>query len=77
MNVLIEPDGTISTLYDERLDLGSLGELTLTRASHVDPDLRGYWWACLIAGPTLGPFPNRSMALAAEVDWLNRHRLGG
>lgn len=77
MNVLIEPDGTVTTLYDERLDLSSLGELTLTRASHVDPDHEGQWWARLIEGPTLGPFPNRSAALAAEVDWLNRHRLGG
>lgn len=77
MNVLIEPDGTISALYDERLDLHALGSLTLTRASHVDPDPEGLRWAHLIQGPTLGPFPDRSTALAAEVDWLNRHRLGG
>ncbi len=77
MNVLIEPDGTVTTLYDERLDLQALGSLTLTRASHVDPDSQGQWWAQLIQGPTLGPFPTRSAALAAEVAWLNRHRLGG
>jgi hypothetical protein len=77
MNVLIESDGTVTTLYDERLDLQALGALKLTRASHVDPDSEGQWWAQLIQGPTLGPFPNRSAALAAEVDWLNRHRLGG
>ncbi len=77
MNVLIDPDGTVTTLYDERLDLKALGDLTLTRVSHVDPDSHGKWWARLIAGPTLGPFPNRSAALAAEVAWLNRHRLGG
>lgn len=77
MNVLIEPDGTVTTLYDERFDLQALGKLTLTRASHVDPDPQGQWWARLIHGPTLGPFHNRSGALAAEVDWLNRHRLGG
>jgi len=27
------------------------------------------------AGPTLGPFASRSAALAAEVDWLDRHWL--
>ncbi len=77
MNVLIEPDGTTTTLYDERLDLQALGALTLTRASHVDSDSEGHWWAHLIEGPTLGPFPTRSAALAAEVDWLNLHCLGG
>lgn len=77
MNVLIEPDGTVTALYDEWLDLQAVGSLTLTRASHVDPDSEGQWWARLIAGPTLGPFPTRTAALAAEVDWLNRHRLGG
>ena len=38
------------------------------RASHVEPDADGRWWADLspVAGPRLGPFEVRSAALDAE-----------
>ena len=75
MNLLIDPQGNIITLYDEILDLAALGAVNIARASHVEPDADGRWWAQLIDGPTLGPFPRRSDALAAEVEWLWEHRL--
>jgi hypothetical protein len=72
MQLLISPQGTLRCLYDEALNLRKLGRLTITRASHVEPDKQGRWHADLspVDGPILGPFDQRSEALAAERDWL-------
>lgn len=77
MELRIQPDGQITTLYDETLDLAALGTVTITRASHVEPDAHGQWWAQIIDGPCLGPFPRRTAALAAEVAWLTQRQLSG
>lgn len=76
MQLVIDPAGVIRALYDERWDAAALGPLTIARASHVEPDESGAWWAQMIDGPALGPFPRRSAALAAEVVWIETHRLG-
>ena len=75
MNILIRPDGELRCVYDEALDLTSLGRAVIRRASHVEPDGAGYWWADLgpVSGPTLGPFTRRSAALQAETAWLGGH----
>jgi hypothetical protein len=72
MVLVISPRGTVRCLYDEALDLGVLGPPVVSRASHVEPDEAGSWWADLspVAGPRLGPFARRSQALAAEGVWL-------
>lgn len=77
MQLVILPNGTIRCLYDEALDLRALGKRTVTRASHVEPDEQGNWWADLApsTGPKLGPFPLRSEALTAERLWLEQHEL--
>lgn len=77
MELIISPTGVARYLYDESLDLRGLGQLTITRASQVEPDDQGQWWAdlSLVAGPSLGPFFRRSEALAAEVAWLTANRL--
>ena len=77
MELLITPTGHCRCVYDELLDLRDLGPLTIQRASHVEPNAAGQWTADLspVNGPQLGPFPNRSEALAAEVDWLRTHWL--
>jgi len=43
----------------------------------VEPDQQGRWWADLspIRGPSLGPFTQRSEALAAEHAWLETNWL--
>ena len=77
MNILVLPDGTARCVYGEAIDLAALGEPTVTRASHVEPDARGQWRSDLspVGGPLLGPFARRSDALAAEAAWLDRHWL--
>ncbi|QDT55869.1 hypothetical protein Pan44_39170 [Caulifigura coniformis] len=70
MQIVIDARGTIHTLYDEAFDLRRLGPAVITRASHIEPDADGQWWAEIINGPRLGPFERRSQALATEVEWL-------
>lgn len=64
----------IQGIYDELLDLRGLGQVSIRRASMVEPDEEGRWWADmgLSGGPVLGPFSLRSQALAAEVEWLEK-----
>lgn len=77
MRLLIHPDGHVTCLYDEAIDLASLGSLAVSRASHVEPDESGQWHADLspVGGPTLGPFVLRSEALDAEREWLEANWL--
>ncbi len=76
IELVVRTGGDVTCIYDEELDLRKIGKLQITRASHVEPDAEGYWWADLgpVAGPLLGPFANRSAALAAEREWLVRER---
>lgn len=77
MHLVIEPPGVIRCLYDEVIDLPQLGRPVIQRASHVEPDAQGQWWADLapVNGPCLGPFARRTQALAAEITWLEEHWL--
>lgn len=77
MQLLIQSGGKIRCLYDEAINLAELGELSIRRGSHVEPNEHGQWLCDLspVSGPTLGPFASRSAALAAEVAWLNEHWL--
>jgi hypothetical protein len=78
MQLLIDPRGQIRCLYGEMIDLTVLGVPSIRRASFVEPDEQGSWWADLapVKGPKLGPFALRSQALQAETDWLNQLLLG-
>jgi hypothetical protein len=75
MQLLIDREGNVRCVYAETIDLKALGQVSIRRASHVEPDDAGRWWADLapIGGPKLGPFDRRSMALAAETEWLEQH----
>ena len=80
MDLFVDSAGDIRCIYGEELDLRELGQLTITRASHVEPDRDGFWWADMgpVDGPVLGPFKNRTEALGAEREWLlapTGHRL--
>ena len=75
MELVIGLGGQVRCVYGEELDLTVFGELTIRRASHVEPDDQGRWWADLtpVAGPKLGPFDRRSAALEAELTWLKQY----
>jgi hypothetical protein len=77
MDLFVSPDGEIHCLYSEALDLGTIGQLAIRRASHVEPTASGQWTADLtpVSGPVLGPFQRRSDALAAEEAWINKQWL--
>ena len=70
-------DGTADTLYTEEINLKSLGDLHMKRASHVEPTENGMWTADMspVNGPILGPFETRTIALRAEVEWLKKNIL--
>ena len=72
MELVVGVDGVARCIYDEALDLRELGKLQITRASHVEPDAAGYWWADMgpVDGPVLGPFRSRTEALGAEMGLL-------
>jgi hypothetical protein len=72
MELVVDSGGDVRCIYGEELDLREIGKLQITRASHVDPDAAGYWWADMApsGGPVLGPYGSRSEALGAEQEWL-------
>jgi hypothetical protein len=74
MELLITAQGIVRCVYGEELDFAALGAVEIRRASLVEPDATGRWWADLspASGPRLGPFTRRSQALDAEAGWLGR-----
>ena len=76
---LIFSGGCASAIYSDEIDRGDIdlaviGDVTIARASHVEP-APGGWAADMapVGGPCLGPFASRGEALKAEVAWLNDH----
>ena len=74
---VVTTNGETRMVFDDRVDLRSVGRISIRRGSHVEPTLIGHWTADLspVGGPILGPFDKRSEALAAEVAWLHRNWL--
>lgn len=72
MEIIIAANGQGRCIYDEAIDLSTLGKLTVQRGSHVEPTSDGQWTADMspVDGPVLGPFRRRSEAITAERDWL-------
>jgi len=73
----VQSNGQIRCVYDETIELSTLGELWIQRGSHVEPDAHGRWSVDLspVKGPSLGPFRLRSQALEEEHQWLELHWL--
>ena len=76
MELVVGVDGVARCIYDEAVELREIGKLQITRASHVEPDAEGFWWADMgpVDGPVLGPYGSRSEALGAEREWLLTNR---
>jgi hypothetical protein len=71
--IMVAEDGeSITTIYSDDIDFDDIGKATIKRASHIEPHPDGGWTADMspVGGPTYGPFPRRSDALAAELAWL-------
>ena len=68
MELVVDAGGDVRCIYGEELDLREIGKLQITRASHVEPDRDGFWWADMgpVDEPVLGPFRNRTGAMGAE-----------
>ena len=77
MDIVITPAGVVRAIYCEEIPLAALGQISIARASTVEPTTDGEWLVDLapVGGPHLGPFARRSDALAAEVAWLRHHWL--
>ena len=75
--MIITPGGVVRAIYGEEIPLSTLGAMTITRASHVEPTPEGTWRVdlALVGGPSLGPYGQRSEALAVEVAWLLEHQI--
>lgn len=75
--MVFNEDGTAEFLYDDNVAevAREVGELTISRASHVEP-LGDGWVTDLspVGGATFGPFRKRQDALDFEVGWLKRNR---
>jgi hypothetical protein len=77
MHLIIDPHGSVRCVYAEAIDLSRLGQVSIRRASRVEPDQDGRWWTDLspVGGPVVGPFDRRGAALAAEQHWLETNWL--
>ena len=77
MILSITPKGDIRGIYTDAFPWQELGKALVQRASNVEPDHLGLWWAdlSLSNGPKIGPFARRADAIAAEVRWLEKHHL--
>ena len=75
MELFIAPNGRVKAIYGEEIPLEELGNMSIARASFVEPDPGGGWQVDLspVHGPVLGPFRYRSLALDAERQWLLAH----
>ena len=77
MIISIDTQGNVRGIYTDNFPWLELGKALVQRASHVEPDHLGLWWAdlSLSNGPNIGPFARRADAIAAEVAWLEKHHL--
>lgn len=84
----ISTDGTVSFVHsDAAMKLvapllvpngdNGYANVSIKRASHVEPTPSGTWEADLspVGGPVLGPFRDKEEALKQEQDWIERNIL--
>jgi len=70
----VTANGLVQFIWNDELSvLLEEGPAEVRRVSHVEFDASTQGWTADLSpvnGPTLGPFPTRQDALAAEVEWL-------
>ena len=70
MTLIIAPAGLVRCLYAEAIDLRSLGELHIARASRIEPDGLGNWWADLSRPQVLSSVPSDFEARHWRPNWI-------
>ena len=80
VSIIIDPQGGIRHIYDDSLiDYDkAMGVFHVKRASFVEPRKTSRGWQVdlsPVGGPSFGPFHLRKDALAAEIEWLERHNV--
>lgn len=75
--ITISPSGALRFVYSDSLaPMLELGQPTIRRASHVEPEPGGRSWQAdlsPVSGPVLKGFSLRQDALDAEVAWLRKN----
>ena len=71
MELVVDAGGCVRCIYGEELDLREIGRLTITRASHVEPDTEGYWWAELAHEFLLDLLPGAGRGRQAPLGGLS------
>lgn len=71
-------EGHIKHIYNEAIDLSSIGDMQIKRASVVDPENNGMWSVdlSLSGGKKIEGFVKRSDALKYEIDYIEQNILG-
>ena len=68
----IDPQGTVTGLYTELIELRQLGRLEVTRAATIEFNTATQQWEVKTTeGATLHSDPSRSRCLAWEVEHFN------
>lgn len=66
--ITLAPDGTIRSLWTDRLDLRQFGRIRVTRASNVEFDEQTQEWvATTPEGRVLAHGPNRQKVIEGEI----------
>lgn len=77
MEITLLVSSQVQAIYsdDAAEMLESVGNVSIARASHVEPT-QGGWSADMspVGGPVLGPFDRRGAAIDAEIAWLKENR---
>lgn len=78
--IIISPEGTITSVYSDKMGLHELGRATIHRATEVKFNNTEGWWEILSLPPHFSKsliiakgFAVRSDAIAWEVDFLNEN----
>ncbi len=78
MNKIVISEGRARFIHDDDLAerMGQHGDVSIQRASHVEPTSNGKWTVDLtpVGGPRIGTFDRREMALECERLWLIRNK---
>lgn len=79
MKIILGVDGVVRYVYNDVIHkhMSTLGEATIKRATHVEPDENGMWYADLspVGGEKITGFKTHKEAIDFELKWLSKHNI--